>query len=357
MNDITTTDNKPKPPLVQFKADLSRLKDAGELDMLPANVSFEAFKNAAVVAFTDNPLIAQCDMSTVFKSLRRLAAAGLVPDGREAALVPFKTKVNGNYVQVCQAMPMIFGLIKTARNSGEISDIRAHIVYEAEVDQKRFNYVVGDTEKLEHEPILFGDKGNPVAAYAIASMKDGTIIREFMDAGEIDKVRRSGASQLNFVQGQRPTVSAEPKGIWAEWQGEMWKKTVIRRLIKRLPLSAEDMRRVAEMDEVRHDLKDVTPEGRHSGPNLAQRLAAQTAPENAPALDGEVMPPEEETPPPAAHWTDAEPTEFFPGSDAFTQGANAAKDGIAARDCPFDEGTEQARDWLAAWHQYQKAVS
>ncbi|MDG4916373.1 recombinase RecT, partial [Mesorhizobium sp. WSM4983] len=80
------------------------------------------------------------------------------------------------------------------------------------VDQKRFNYVVGDTEKLEHEPLLFGDKGDPVAAYAIASMKDGTIIREFMDAGEIDKVRRSGASQLNFTQGQRPTVSDQPKG-------------------------------------------------------------------------------------------------------------------------------------------------
>lgn len=354
MNDLTPQDRP--APLVQFKRDLDRLKENGEMDMLPSNVSFDAFKNAAVVAFTDNPLIAQCDMGTVFKSLRRLAAAGLVPDGREAALVPFKTKVNGSYVQVCQAMPMIFGLIKTARNSGEISDIRAHLVYQAEVDQKRFNYVVGDTEKLEHEPILFGDKGEPVAAYAIATMKDGTIIREFMDAGEIDKVRRSGASQLNFVQGQRPTVSAEPKGIWADWQGEMWKKTVIRRLIKRLPLSAEDMRRVAEMDEVRHDIKDITPEEKPRGPNLAQRLQSRT--ENAPALDGEVMPPETETAPSEpAHWTDAEPTDFFPGSDAFKQGSNAARDDIPARECPFEEGSEQANDWLAGHIGYRKAAS
>lgn len=358
MNDLTTQDQKPTSPLVAFKRDLARLKDAGELDMLPANVSFEAFKNAAIVAFTDNPMIAKCDMGTVFKSLRRLAAAGLVPDGREAALVPFKTKIGDNYVQVCQAMPMIFGLIKTARNSGEISDIRAHIVYEAEVETKRFNYVVGDTERLEHEPILFGEKGSPVAAYAIASMKDGTIIREFMDAGEIDKVRRSGASQLDFVKGQRPTVSDQPKGIWADWQGEMWKKTVIRRLIKRLPLSAEDMRRVAELDEVRHDLKDVSPDAAPAqrGPNLAQRL--QSAPESDVSLDGEVLPPETQDDAPdtaIAHWTDAEVTTGFPGSDAFNQGVAGFKGGVPARACPYAEGTDEANDWLYGWQGQRRA--
>lgn len=109
---------------------------------------------------------------------------------------------------------------------------------------------------------------------------------------------------------------------------------------------AEEMQDVAPM-------RDVTPAPK--GPNLAQRLAAQPAPDSAPPLDGEIMPQEPETPAPDAHWTDAEPADFFPGSDAFTQGANAAKDGIAARDCPFDEGTEQANDWLAGHHQCRRA--
>lgn len=113
---------------------------------------------------------------------------------------------------------------------------------------------------------------------------------------------------------------------------------------------AEEMRDAAPM-------RDVTPPV-STGPNLAQRLAAQTAPENAPVLDGEVMPPEQEKAPSAPpHWTDAEPADFFPGSDAFKQGSNAARDDIPARDCPFEEGSEAANDWLAGHHGYRKAQS
>src|SRR5690606_22468021 len=118
-------------------------------------------------------------------------------------------------------------------------------------------YVVGDEERLEHSPILFGDRGDPVAAYAIAKLRDGTTVREFMSADEIDKVRRSGASQLIFEKGQKPKVSDTPRGIWADWTGEMWKKTVIRRLIKRLPVSADDVRRMM-LDDEQHTLRDIT---------------------------------------------------------------------------------------------------
>lgn len=108
-----------------------------------------------------------------------------------------------------------------------------------------------------------------------------------------------------------------------------------------------------EMSDV--PMRDVTPAPK--GPNLAQRLASQPAPQDAPALDGEVMPPEpDKAPAEAAHWTDAEPEGGFPGSDEFTQGVNAAKDNIPARECPFDQGTEQANDWLAGWHGQRRAM-
>jgi ribosome modulation factor len=110
---------------------------------------------------------------------------------------------------------------------------------------------------------------------------------------------------------------------------------------------AEEMQDVAPM-------RDVTPAPK--GPNLAQRLAAPKPPvEDAPE-DGEVMPPEPEAPAPDAHWTDAAPEDSFPGSPEFTQGANAAKDGIPASDCPYDQGTEAANDWLGGWHGQQKAA-
>lgn len=330
MNDLTTQDQKPKPPIVQFKADLSRLKDAGELDMLPANVSYEAFRNAAVVAITDNPAILQCSRDSVFKAIRRLAAAGLVPDGREAAIVPFKG--------AAQAMPMVYGLLKVARNSGEISSIWAEVV----MGDEEFEIKMIDGErKFEHRYDPLTRTGEIKGAYAVAKLKDGTIEIEAMGRDQIEKRRRASANQ----NGDRPT------GIWGQWYDEMAKKTVIRALVKRLPMSSEDMRRVMIEDED-NSIRDVTPEEKPRGPNLAQRLAAQQTPDHGPALDGEVMPPEESKP---GHWTDVEPTDFFPGSQAFTQGVNAAKDSIPAVDCPFTEGTDEARDWLAGWHQCRRA--
>ena len=71
--------------------------------------------------------------------------------------------------------------------SGEVRDIRAHIVYQNEIDQGRFEYIVGDEEKLTHRPILFGERGKAVAGYAIAVLKDGSIIRDFMNGDEIEK--------------------------------------------------------------------------------------------------------------------------------------------------------------------------
>jgi recombination protein RecT len=269
--------------LVTFKRNLGDLIERKEL-ALPSNVSEDAFRNAAIIAVQDNPTILSCDPQSVFKSIRTLAAAGLVPDGREAALVPFYTKEG----RKCQAMPMVFGLIKMVRRSGEVSDIRAHIVYQNEVDQGRFEYVVGDSESLRHEPILFGEKGPAVAAYAIANLKDGGIVREFMDLDQIEKVRRASSAQKIKDQGGKYVTAATPIGIWADWWDEMVKKSVIRRLCKRLDMSSEDMRRVmVEQDEMLPP-RDITPKEPGGFAKLAQKARG------ADPVTGEVMPTEEE---------------------------------------------------------------
>lgn len=337
--------------IVEFKGNLDRLINAEEL-ALPDNVSTKAFRNAAIVAVQDTPKILHCDNASVMKSLRTLAAAGLVPDGREAALVPFKTKDGDNWVDKCQAMPMVFGLIKMVRRSGEITDIRAHIVYQNEVDTGAFSYVVGDEEALTHKPILFGDRGDPVAAYAIAKMKDGTIIREFMTAQEIDTVRRSSAAQRVYEKGKKPTVSDTPIGIWKDWWAQMWEKTVIRRLCKRLDMSSEDMRRVmVEQDNLPTEPKDITPE---ENPLAAKAKAAREAAkepeqEEAPTEDGDTI---EGT---AEHWTvgiDTGPG--FPGSDDFTEGEKAARAGMKREMCPHEKDHGKAADWLSGFDEEMK---
>lgn len=323
-------------PVVAFKRDLAAMVDRKEL-ALPSNVSVESFRNAAIVAVQDNPAILQCEPATVMKSIRTIAAAGLVPDGREAAIVPFSGKA--------QAMPMVFGLIKMARRSGDVKDIRAHIVYQNEFDQERFSYVVGDEETLKHEPILFGEKGAAVACYAIARLKDGTIVREFMDAEQIEKIRKSSPQQRN---------KAQPAGIWQQWTDEMWKKTVIRRLCKRLDLSAEDMRRV--MIEEDAPVKDVTPIDDHIP--LSQKLGAVPEKPDEP-LTGEVLDDLPATDINAdTHWTaDVDASEGNPGSPAWDAGMEAFKQGAPLTDCPHEDDMEAAQDWLGGYEGARRAAS
>ena len=335
-------------PVVRFKRDLSRMIDGKEL-ALPSNVTVEAFRNAAIVAVQDNPAILQCKPETVMKAIRTIAAAGLVPDGREAAIVPFSG--------AAQAMPMVFGLIKMARRSGDVKDIRAHIVYQNELDQGLFTYVVGDNETLTHTPILFGEKGAPVAVYAIAKLKDGTIVREFMDAAQIEKVRKSSPQQRS---------SADPKGIWQQWWDEMAKKSVIRRLCKRLDLSAEDMRRV--MVEEDAPLRDVTPALKEHIP-LSQRLA--DAKGEAIDADGVVQEPDDDPAPaedqsqesdsrdqdPNTHWTDhVDAKDGAPGTGEWNDGMDAFKQGAPVTDCPHEDDMEAAQDWIGGWYSGKKVA-
>jgi len=340
VNEVVTNGQRQQAPLAQFKGDLARLKDAGELDMLPANVTYEAFRNAAVVAITDNPAILSCNKESIFKAIRRLAAAGLVPDGREAAIVPFSGQA--------QAMPMVYGLIKVARNSGEISSIWAEVVRGDEIFTIS---MVNGQRSFDHQYDPLRREGEVKGAYAVAKLKDGTIEVEAMGRDDIEKRRKSSANQR----------SAAPTGIWAQWYDEMAKKTVIRALVKRLPMSSEDVRRVMIEDE-ESSIRDVTPPARDAKPNLAQRLASNSVEKiNMPAEtvgqaegDQEADGPSQTTNPqeaaPDAPYR-ALAANGAPTGDAWAKGATAFHEGKPITSCPYDpdEANADAEDWCGGW--------
>ena len=303
MNEVTT--RQPRP-LDKFKDNLRRMKESGDLDMLPSNVSYDAFRNAAIVAVQDNPSILQCQPDTVFKAIRRLAAAGLVPDGQEAAIVPFKGQA--------QAMPMVRGLLRVARNSGEVISIWSEVVFEGE----DFRIRIEDGERrFEHDydPMNRGS-GAIKGAYAVAKLRDGTIELETMGREQIEKRRRASANQ----KGDQAT------GIWAQWPDEMAKKTVIRALCKRLPMSSDDLRRLMVEDEANEvRLRDVTPEPEAPRKNAAQLIREKA--EQVPEID----------------LSDA-----FPGSDEYDEGLKAFQSGAEAASCPYADG-EQRIDWMGGY--------
>ncbi|WP_170759940.1 recombinase RecT [Ruegeria lacuscaerulensis] len=324
-------------PVVRFKQDLDKLQTAGEL-ALPDSVPFKAFKNAAVVAVTDNPGILNCKPASVFKAVRTLAGAGLVPDGREAAIVPFKGEA--------QAMPMVAGLVKVARNTGKVASLWAEVVYEGETlevwvedGERKWNHVNEDGSRLDAM-----ERGGEIrGAYAVAKLTDGTVEFQPMSRAEIEKRRKASANQK----------SDNPTGIWEKWYDQMALKTVIRNLCKRLPMSTEDMDRIMTEQDQPEPIRDVTPEVK---PNLAQRLQQQNTeeaetPEQEPGqpIDGEILPPEEDV----QDEPDIDPSEL-----EFAEGVSAANDGKAVADCPYDDDQlVQKAHWLAGFKRQSKLNS
>jgi recombinase, phage RecT family len=210
-------------PIQVLRENLTQMQP--ELKMaLPAHVTVEKFSRVAMTAIQNNPDLLNCDRKSLFGAIVRLAQDGLLPDGREAALVKFGGQV--------QAMPMIAGVLKKIRQSGDVAKVSAQVVYENDV----FVVKYGFDEDVEHSPPpLDQPRGKPIGAYATAVLKDGSRLLEVMSLEEIEKVRNVSRAKGN--------------GPWVAWWGEMARKTVMRRLSKRLPMSTDRDDDVFERDE------------------------------------------------------------------------------------------------------------
>lgn len=204
---------------------------------LPIHIKPEKFQRVVMTVVSLNPDLLEADRKSLLGACMKCAADGLVPDGREAALVIFnkKEKRDGKdvWVKAAQYMPMLAGILKRIRNSHEIASVQAHVIFQND----KFLIRRGLTDTLEHEPLFPGDRGQPIGAYAVAKFKDGSDPQfEIMDVNEINKVRN--------------VSRAKDSGPWVAWYEEMARKTVFRRLSKWLPMDAETETLMRRDDEV-----------------------------------------------------------------------------------------------------------
>lgn len=184
---------------------------------LPENVTPERFIRVAITALQANPGIAELERTSVHRALLQAAAMGLMPDNREAAIVPFKGKA--------QLIPMIAGFRKIAADYGWT--IYTSVVFEHD----EFRYEQGLDIVFKHVPVRPGaDRGDPIAAYAVGKHADGRRELEVLTVAEIEKIR--GTSQ----------TGSREDSPWSQWWEQMAEKSAGKRLFKKLPLSDDDKR-------------------------------------------------------------------------------------------------------------------
>lgn len=221
---------------------------AGLKDALPKHIDPAKFQRTVMTAAQSNPDLLAADRASLITACMKCAQDGLLPDGREAALVIYSTrqKQGSQWVSVktVQYLPMVYGLRKKILQSGEISTLETNVVYRAEVDSGAFIFEAGTEAMLRHRPML--DLSDDqitddciVAAYSVATMKDGSKSFEVMRRSEINKVRQASQTGATGKTKYNSNEIIPPKGPWVDWFSEMARKTVMRRHSKTLPMSGD----------------------------------------------------------------------------------------------------------------------
>ncbi len=176
----------------------------------------------------------QLQKSTVasrLQALVQLANTGLTlnPVSKLAYLVPRNTKIQRDGREAwetrCILEPSYMGYIKAATDSGSVKNVRAEVVYQGD----DVDIVKGTTCTVVHVPYwkTGRPRGEAIAAYSVAVLHDGTV--DVLDMGR-DEFLKVKAKNESVKKGYRSDV-------YEEWEGEMWRKAVIRRHFKTLPKS------------------------------------------------------------------------------------------------------------------------
>lgn len=194
-----------------FDKNLDKLKGA----LANTGLTPERMVRVVVNAIAKSPELQKCSQISLIGSILQSAALGLEPNTplQEAALIP--------YGGVCTFQPMYRGLIKLARKGG-VTEVFADAIREKD----KYQVVRGLENDLKHE-ITLGDRGKAIAYYAVFKTADGGRDYEIMTIPEIEAIRN------------RSQASKSGKSPWQTDFDEMAKKTVLKRLLKRAPMSVE----------------------------------------------------------------------------------------------------------------------
>lgn len=199
---------------------------------LPRHLTIERFLQSAFTAIRNNPVLFECTPDSVKAALVEAAKLGLEIDVLGSCyLIPYKKTawINGQKTEYKEAQLQVGykGLLELVWRTGLVSNIVVNEVFEKDA----FEFEYGLQERLRHKPYMLEDRGEVTAFYAYARFKDGGHSFIVMSRAEMESVKKKNAKK-NYNTG-------ELYGTWIDHFNSMAKKTVIKKLIKYMPVSVE----------------------------------------------------------------------------------------------------------------------
>lgn len=232
--ETTVAEKKPKTIFDVIQAGAKQFATA-----LPKHINTDRFVRIAITTIRQNPKLAQCSQESLLGALMVSAQLGLEPGTLgQCYLIP--------YGRECQFQIGYKGMIELLRRSGQLKDIYAYSVYEND----DFEITYGLDRNLIHKPNL-ANKGDFLGCYCVAILKDDTRAFEYMTKEEIE----AHAKKFSKTFGNGP---------WKTDFEAMAHKTVVKKMLKWLPLSVEFLENIEKddksfkiADDKNTDLKDI----------------------------------------------------------------------------------------------------
>jgi recombination protein RecT len=324
--------------LLNSNAFMDQIKQA-----VPGHIKADIMVRVALTTIQKTPDLLACDQTSLLGSIVECAQLGLMPDGilGEAYLVPYKnTQANR---RDCQLQIGWRGLIKLARQSGLVAYVVAEPVYQCD----QFKVLYAPERTLEHIPNFEdetrgtypakGTQGVPNfipigfrGVYALVKYKTGEIDFEYLPLHRVEQIRAGSKAQ---------------NGPWLSHWLEMARKSAIRALGKRLPLTTDFMR-AANLDDLREQGIE-TPETAADKNALGDAVLGALADNKAQELaDKYIKKPEEEQPqdgqpqPPISAYSEDEARVADPSPTSLPQDdqqPEQASQGSHRKFSPFDD--------------------
>ncbi len=228
--------------LLVIHNNLEKLLDS-KREAMPTNFNKTRFLQNCMTVLQDTRDVDKCDPTSIARTMLKGAFLGLDFFNKECYAII--------YGGVVQFQTDYKGEKKLAKKYSvrPVRDIYAKLVRESD----EFTEEIKDGQQtVQFKPKPFND-GPILGAFAVALFEDGGMVYEVMSASEIETTRKNYSKQAN---GQ----------AWTKSPGEMYRKTVLRRLCKNIELDFDTIEQAQAFEDASDFDMNKTPQPQQQSP-------------------------------------------------------------------------------------------